>query len=266
MAFERYQPRQGIIGSPWVGLYNFRRLFGSPSFFSILRNTLVLNVYGLFVGFPFPIILAIFVNHFLLKPYTKTIQTLTFAPHFLSTVVMVGLLGQVLSYRIGIANFFLKSIGANPINFLASPTLFPHLYVWSGIWQGTGYGAILYIATLVGVDLNLHEAARMDGANLWQRVWHIDLPTIRPIIVISLILSMGGMLSSSFEKAYLLQNSMNIDASEVISTYVYKMGIANSRPDYSFGTAIGLFQNAIGIILTLMVNKIADKLTGEGMF
>jgi multiple sugar transport system permease protein/putative aldouronate transport system permease protein len=266
MAFERYQPRQGVIGSPWVGLYNFQRLFTSPSFFGILRNTLLLNIYGLFVGFPFPIILAIFVNHFLVKRFTKIVQSLTFAPHFLSTVVMVGLLGQVLSYRIGIVNFFLKGIGMNPVNFLASPVLFPHIYVWSGIWQGTGYGAILYIATLVGVDLNLHEAALIDGANMWQRVWHIDLPTIRPIIVISLILSMGGMLGSSFEKAYLLQNTVNIEASEVISTYVYKMGIANSRPDYSFGTAIGLFQNVVGVILVLLVNKIADKLTGEGMF
>jgi ABC-type polysaccharide transport system permease subunit len=226
----------------------------------------VLNLYGLIVGFPFPIIFAVFINHFLLRRFTKVVQTISFAPHFLSVVIIVGMLGQIFSYRIGIINFFLRYFGFEPVNFLASASLFPHLYVWSGIWQGTGFGAILYIATLAGVDLSLHEAAAIDGANLWQRVWHIDLPTIRPIIVISLILSMGGILGSGFEKAYLLQNSLNIETSEVIATYTYKVGINNSRPDYSFGTAIGLFQNVIGVIMTLIVNKIADNLTGEGFF
>jgi ABC-type polysaccharide transport system permease subunit len=266
MAFQRFQSRLGVWGSPWVGFYQFQRLFASPSFYKILRNTLTLNIYGLIVGFPFPIIFAVFINHFLLRRFTKTIQTISFAPHFLSTVIIVGLIGQIFSYRIGIINFFLKSLGFESINFLSSSALFPHLYVWSGVWQATGFSAVLYIATLAGVDPTLHEAGTIDGANLWQRVWHIDLPAIRPIIVISLILSMGGILGSGFEKAYLLQNNLNLDVSEVIATYTYKVGINSDRPDYTFGTAIGLFQNVIGVLMTLIVNKIADKLTGEGFF
>ena len=146
------------------------------------------------------------------------------------------------------------------------PSLFPHIYVWSGIWQNTGYSAIIYISALVSVDPNLHEAAIIDGATLWQRFWFIDLATIRPIIIIMLILSMGGILGTNFEKAFLLQNPLNTETSEVIATYVYKVGLASARPDYSYGTAIGLFQNVVGVILVLTVNKIADAITGEGMF
>ncbi|MDR0668699.1 MAG: ABC transporter permease subunit [Treponema sp.] len=266
MAFKRFQPRLGVWGSPWVGLYHFRRLFSSPNFYSTLRNTLTLSIYGLIAGFPFPIIMALCINHFILKRFSKIVQTVTFAPHFLSAVILVGFIAQVLSLRIGIVNTILKNLGLEQINFLGKPEIFPHVYVWSGIWQNAGYSAIIYISSLVAVDPNLHEAAVIDGANLWQRIWYIDLATIRPIIVIMLILSMGGILGTNFEKAYLLQNPLNIETSEVISTYVYKVGLASSRPDYSFGTAIGLFQNVIGVILTLTVNKIANLLTGEGMF
>jgi multiple sugar transport system permease protein/putative aldouronate transport system permease protein len=266
MAFKRFQPRLGVWGSPWVGAYNFRRLFDSPNFFSILRNTLVLSVYGLIAGFPFPILMALCINHFMLKRFTKTVQTITFAPHFLSAVILVGFIGQILSLRIGAVNLLIKALGFQQINFLGIANLFPHIYVWSGIWQNTGYSAIIYISALVAVDPSLHEAAVIDGATLWQRVWYIDLATIRPIIIIMLILSMGGILGTNFEKAYLLQNPLNTETSEVISTYVYKVGLASTRPDYSFGTAIGLFQNVVGVILTLTVNKIANVLTGEGMF
>jgi multiple sugar transport system permease protein/putative aldouronate transport system permease protein len=179
---------------------------------------------------------------------------------------MVTLITQVLGMRTGGVNLILSALGREEINFMASPTFFTHIYIWSGIWQGTGYSAIIYISALAAVDPTLHEAAVIDGASLWQRVWHIDLTTIRPIIVILLILSMGGILGANFEKAYLMQNSLNITASELISTYVYKIGVATARPDYSFGTAIGLFQNVVGIVLTLAVNKIANILTGEGMF
>jgi multiple sugar transport system permease protein/putative aldouronate transport system permease protein len=266
MAFKRFQPRLGVWGSPWVGMYNFRRLFDSPNFFSILRNTLVLSFYGLAAGFPFPILMAICINHFMLKRFTKAVQTITFAPHFLSAVILVGFIGQILSLRIGAVNLLIRALGFQQINFMGIANLFPHIYVWSGIWQNTGYSAIIYISALVAVDPSLHEAAVIDGATLWQRVWYIDLATIRPIITIMLILSMGGILATNFEKAYLLQNPLNTEASEVIATYVYKVGLASSRPDYSFGTAIGLFQNVIGVILTLTVNKAANMLTGEGMF
>jgi multiple sugar transport system permease protein/putative aldouronate transport system permease protein len=266
MAFKNYQARAGIWGSPWVGLYHFRRFLTSPNFFNILRNTLVLSVYGLIAGFPFPIILAIFVNHTLLRRSKKVIQSITFAPYFLSTVIMVGLLVQILALRTGGVNILLSAAGLPQVNFMASVTAFPHIYVWSGIWQGTGYGAIIYISTLAAVDPSMHEAALIDGANLWQRIWHIDLTTIRPIIVIMLILSMGGILGSNFEKIYLLQVPQNMSVSEVIATYVYRVGMLSNRPDFSFGTAIGLFQNVVGIILTLTVNKITNILTGEGMF
>jgi ABC-type polysaccharide transport system permease subunit len=266
MAFKSYQLKAGIWGSPWVGFYHFERLFTSPNFFKILRNTLVLSVYGLIAGFPFPIILAIFINHSRRLRIKKTIQSITFAPYFLSTVIMVGLLTQILGLRTGGVNLLLSALGFEQINFMASVAAFPHIYVWSGIWQGTGYGAIIYISTLAAVDPNLHEAALIDGANLWQRVWHIDLSTIKPIIVIMLILSMGGILGSNFEKIYLLQTPQNMSVSEVIATYVYRVGMLSNRPDYSFGTAIGLFQNIIGVFLTLTVNRIALALTGESMF
>jgi ABC-type polysaccharide transport system permease subunit len=270
MAFKRFAPRTGIWGSPWVGLYNFNRLFNSPNFYIILRNTLVLSLYGLIAGFPFPVIMAIFVNHCLLRRFTKFTQSVTFAPFFLSPVLLVTLITQILGMRSGGVNVVLSALGLEQINFMASAALFPHVFVWSGIWQGAGYYAVIYISALAAVDPTYHEAAVIDGANLWQRVWHIDLVTIRPIIIISFILSMGGILGVGFEKTYLMQTPLNIDASEIISTYVYKVGLgiggAVSRPDYSFGTAIGLFQNVVGVILMLLVNKTANRLSGEGMF
>jgi multiple sugar transport system permease protein/putative aldouronate transport system permease protein len=266
MAFKRFAPRLGIWGSPWAGLYNFERFFNSPNFYAILRNTLAINLYGLIAGFPFPIVLAIFVNHCLFRRFGKVTQTITFAPHFFSAVIVVGLIIQVLDMRSGGVNLLFRALGIRPVNFMGSAALFPHVYVWSGIWQGTGYSAIIYISSLASVDPTYHEAAIIDGANLWQRVWHIDLTTIRPIIVIMLILSMGGILGNNFEKIYLMQNPLNIAASEVIATYVYKVGITSSMPDYSFGTAIGLFQNVVGVIMTVLVNTAANKISGEGMF
>jgi len=267
MAFKNFSPRLGILGSPWVGLYNFRRFFSSPNFLNILRNTLILNIYGLIAGFPFPIIMAICVNHFIFRRFRKTVQSITFAPYFLSAVIMVGLIRQVLAIDTGAINQVIMALGGNQVNFMGVAGAFPHIYVWSGIWQGTGYSAIIYISSLAAVDPTLHEAAIIDGATLLQRVWYVDLATIRPIIVIMLILSMGNMLATGFEKVYLLQTSLNLTASEVITTYVYKVGLgAGGRADYSFGTAIGLFQNAVGVILTLTVNRIANMLTGESMF
>jgi ABC-type polysaccharide transport system permease subunit len=264
IAFKDFSPRRGILGSDWAALYHFTRLFSAPNFPVVMRNTLTLSIYGLVAGFPLPIILAVFVNHCFLRRFTKSVQTITFAPHFFSAVVLVGLISQILGLRSGGVNSLLETFGAAPVNFLGSPGLYPHIYIWSGIWQGTGYGAILYISTLAAVDPTYHEAAIIDGANLWQRIWHIDLVTIRPIIIIMLILSMGGILGGSFEKAYLLQNSLNLSASEILATYVYKVGIGQA--DFAFGTAVGLFQNAVGIVLTLTVNKIVNIISGEGMF
>jgi ABC-type polysaccharide transport system permease subunit len=270
MAFKRFAPRLGVGGSPWVGLYNFRRLFTSPNFWIILWNTIVLSLYTLFAGFPLPVILAVFVNHCILRRFRKAVQTITFAPYFLSSVVLVGLLTQTLAVRTGGLNILLSAIGLKEVNFLGSGALFPHVFVWSSVWKATGYSAIIYISSLAAVDPTYHEVAIIDGANIWQRIWHIDLAIIRPIVIIMFILSMGGILNNDFERIYLLQNPLNIGTSEVISTYVYKVGlgvsVTSARPDYSFGTAIGLFQNVVGVILTLVVNRIANAVTGEGMF
>jgi multiple sugar transport system permease protein/putative aldouronate transport system permease protein len=266
MAFKRFAPRLGVWKSPWVGFYNFERLFKSPNFPVILRNTLVLSLYSLAAGFPFPLILAVCVNHSLHTRFKKITQTITFAPHFLSSVLMVGLVVQILGTRTGAINILFTALGLEQIDFMGSSSMFPHVYVWSGIWQGTGYGAIIYISSLASVDPTYHEAAIIDGANLWQRIWHIDLTAIRPIIIIMLILNMGGILGGNLEKAYLMQNVLNISASEIINTYVYKVGINSNQPDYSFGTAIGLFQNVIGVALTLLVNNIANRLSGESIF
>jgi multiple sugar transport system permease protein/putative aldouronate transport system permease protein len=270
MAFKRFTPRLGILGSPWVGMENFMRFFNSPVFFNVMRNTLILSIYGLIAGFPFPLILAICVNHCLFPKYKKLVQTLTFVPYFFSSVVIVGIIVQFLAMRSGGINVMLRSLGMEEINFMGTANYFYHIFVWSGIWQGTGYGAVIYISSLAAVDPTYHEAAVIDGANLWQRVWHIDLPTIRPIIVIMLILSMGGILGGNVEKTLLLQNPLNLANSEIIATYTYKIGlgigVGTTRADYSFGTAIGLFQTVIGVILTLTVNKIANWISGEGMF
>ncbi|MCL2318640.1 MAG: sugar ABC transporter permease [Treponema sp.] len=269
MAFKDFSPKKGIWGSDWVGLYNFSRFFTSPNFWIILRNTVVVGLYGLVTGFPFPIILAIFVNHCFLTRFKKVVQSITFAPYFFSAVILVGLITQILGTSAGGLNLLLKNFGVEPINFLGSAAIYPHLNVWSGVWQHTGYGAIIYISALAAVDPTLHEVAMIDGANLWQRVIHIDMATIRPIVVIMLILAMGNIMTRlSFEKAFLLQNPLNISWSEIISTYVYKvgLGIGGNRADYSFGTAIGLFQNVVGVILTLTVNKVANMISGEGLF
>ena len=269
MAFKDFSPRRGIFGSEWVGLYNFMRFFNSPNFFVILRNTLLVGLYGLVTGFPFPIILAIFINHCFLSRFKKTVQTITFAPYFLSSVILVGLMSQLLGMHSGGVNILLQSIGLKPVNFLGSAAIYPHLNVWSGVWQHTGHGAIIYISALAAVDPTQHEAAMIDGANLWQRVFHIDMAAIRPIVVIMLILAIGNIMTRlSFEKAYLLQNPLNISTAEIISTYVYKvgLGVGSNRADYSFATAIGLFQNVVAVILTLSANKIANIISDEGMF
>jgi len=270
MAFKRFSPRAGILGSPWVGFYNFERFFTSPNFLTVIGNTLVLSFYSLIAGFPFPLMLAICVNHSLLKSFKKVTQSVTFAPFFLSAVLLVTLVTQVLGMRTGGVNLVFQALGLPEVNFMGSAALFPHVYVWSGIWQATGYSAIIYISSLAAVDPTLHEAAIIDGCSLWQRIWHIDIPTIKPIIIILLILSMGGVLGGNFEKAYLMQTPLNLATSEIIPTYVYKVGLGasggGSRPDYSFGTTIGLFQNVVGVILTLTVNKIARLLSGESMF
>lgn len=266
IAFKKYKIKQGIMGSPWAGLYQFTRFVTNVKFWQILRNTLVISVYSLIAGFPIPIMLAIGLTHLPSNGYRKTIQMITYAPHFLSTVVMVGLINQLLNIHSGLLNRVIEALGGESVNFLGKAQYFRHVYVWSGVWQGAGYGAIIYISALAGVDPQLHEAAAIDGASIWKRIMHIDIPGILPTITIMLILRMGSVMGVGFEKIYLMQNNTNISLSEVIETYVYKQGLTASRPDLSYSTAVGLFQNAISLILVLSTNFISTKISNYGLW
>jgi ABC-type polysaccharide transport system permease subunit len=267
LAFKKYNFALGMFGSPWVGLNNFRRFLESYQFKKVLTNTLTLSFYRLLVGFPIPILFALFLNALPWKPYQKVIQTVTYIPHFISTVVMVGLIFQVLNNRNGLYGALgLALTGAMPKDLLGQGHLFPHIYVWSGIWQGTGYGSIIYFASLANVDPTLHEAALIDGATRFQRVLHIDIPSILPTASIMLILSVGGLMGVAFEKTFLMQNSLNLNYSEVISTYVYKIGLAAGVNDFSLSTAIGLFNSVIDFLLLVIANWGSKKLSGSGIF
>ena len=257
MAFERYSPSKGLFKSQWVGLQNFKQFFASPSSTRIIWNTLRIGLYSLIAGFPIPIILAIAVNEVSHKRFKKTVQMVTYAPYFISTVVLVGILCQITDPRLGILNKIIEFFGGDAINFMGDPKMFDHLYVWSGIWQGVGYSSVIYIAALAGVSKELQEAAVVDGASRWQRIWHVDLPSIRPQIVILLIFNVGNILNIGYEKIYLMQNDLNIQKSEIISTFVYKVGLVNA--DYGFSTAVGLFNALISIALIAIANTIAKK-------
>jgi ABC-type polysaccharide transport system permease subunit len=267
IAFKRYNFALGIFGSPWVGLDNFRRFLQSYKFVQVLRNTLTLSFYSLLVGFPIPIVFALLLNALPYQKYQKLIQTVTYIPHFISTVVMVGLIFQLLNNRTGLYGalwMFLTSV--MPPDLLAVGSNFKHIYVWSGVWQGTGYASIIYFAALSNVDPTLHEAALVDGATRFQRVLYVDIPCIMPTASIMLILAVGGIMNVAFEKTLLMQNSLNINFSEVISTYVYKVGLASGVNDFSLSAAIGMFNSIINFLLLVFANWGSRKLNGSGIF
>ncbi len=264
IAFRNFSVRKGIWGSTWVGLEHFIRFFNSPNFWTLIWNTLSLSVYSLIAGFPIPILLALALNSLNSKRYRKVIQTVTYAPNFISTVVMCGMIVLFLSPRIGIINHLLNLIGVDSINFMGQAKLFPHIYVWTGIWQGAGWGSVIYFAALSGISPELHEAATVDGATKFQRILHIDIPGILPTATILLILNCGSILSVGFEKAFLLQNDLNSTVSEIISTYVYKIGLVYN--DMSFSSAIGLFNSIVNAILLISVNTISRKVSGNSLW
>ncbi len=267
LAFKKYTIADGIWGSAWVGLENFITFFSSYKFPIVLKNTLVLAIYALLVGFPIPILFALLLNAFPRKRYAKVVQSVTYIPHFISTVVMVGIIMQILNSRTGIyGNLFMFFTGQTPEDILSKGDLFKHIFVWSGIWQSTGYNAIIYMAALSSVDQSLHEAACIDGATRFQRLLYVDWPCIRPTAVIMLILAAGGIMNVSFEKALLMQNDLNIAYSEVISTYVYKVGLQKGIGDFSLSTAIGMFNSVINFILLVIVNAISKRLTNDSIF
>lgn len=267
IAFKKYDMALGIWGSPWVGFDQFKRFLTSYKFVTILKNTLVLSFYSLLAGFPLPIILALLLNAFPGKKYKKLVQTVSYMPHFISTVVIVGMLMQLLNPRVGAFGVLYQHLTGELLpNIMAKPAAFKHLYVWSGIWQGLGWSSIIYIAALSGVDEELHEAAMVDGASRFQRVLHIDFPAILPTVTIMLILNAGSIMGVGFEKAYLMQNTLNLSSSEIISTYVYKIGLVVGTGDFSYSTAIGLFNSIINFLLLVTVNSISRKVSDSSLF
>lgn len=264
IAFREFNFRDGITGSPWVGLANFERLFNSYWFPIILKNTLTLSVTRLVFGFPLPIIFALMVNELSNGKVKKLVQTVSYAPHFISTVVMCGMIILLLTPETGLINIAIEAFGGESIAFMQKPAMFKWIHVISGIWQGTGWSAIIYFAALSGVDKSLLEAAEIDGANRLQRIRYINFPVLVPTITIQLILSMGSILSVGYQKILLLQNTMNLNASEVISTYVYKVGMNNYQ--YSFSTATNLFNSLVNCIILITVNYLAKKATKQSLF
>jgi len=258
LAFKDFLAAKGIWGSPWIGFDHFERFFNSASFSLLIKNTLGISVYALIVGFPCPIILALMLNEVPSKYFKKTVQMITYAPHFISTVVLVGMITIFLSPGTGIFNQLFNLLGWDYIPFLSKPEWFKTIYVLSGIWQNTGWSSILYISALSGIDPQLHEAAKIDGASKLQRIWNIDIPGILPTAVILLTLNAGGLMSVGFEKVFLMQNTLNMRASDVISTFVYRVGLLDG--DYSFSTAVELFNSVINFILLFTVNKVAKNL------
>ncbi len=260
LAFKDYRVRMGIINSPWTTpIFNyFTRFFNSPYFERVITNTVTISLESLLLGFPIPILLALCINEVRSNKYKKLVQNITYAPHFLSTVVLVGLIRSFCNSDYGIVNLFIRAMGGEGYNWMQKADMFRPLYIGSAIWQNAGWDSIIYIAALAGVDPQLHESAMIDGANRFQRIWHINLPGILPTVVILLILNSGRIMNVGFEKVFLMQNDLNLSTSDVISTYSYRIGIESAQ--YSLSTAIGLFNSLINCALLLVVNSVSRKL------
>ena len=261
IAFKEFFPNLGMIGSPWVGLVNFRNFFTSYQFPIVVRNTIGINVYTLLAGFPIPIILALSINNAGSRIFKKTVQMVTYAPYFISTVVMVGLIIQLLSPSVGLYGKLSRLLDIDALSLLATPRYFKSVYVWSGIWQNMGWNSIIFIAVLSSVDSELYDAATVDGASRMQRIVHVELPTIIPTAIILLIVNFGYLMTIGFEKIYLMQNDLNLASSEVIQTFVYKVSFENTIPNFSYATAIGLFNSVVNLFLIVSVNAIAKRTT-----
>lgn len=264
MAFENYSIRKGFFGSEWVGLKYFRQFFATPDIARIIKNTLIISLYGLLVSFPAPIILALALHIVGNDRFKKVVQTVTYAPYFISTVVMVGILLQCLHRNIGVVNAFLDVLGMERVDFMGKTAYFRHIYVWSGVWQGTGFSAIIYIAALGNVDQSLVDASLVDGANRLQRIRIVELPALKSIITIQLILAVGNIMGVGFEKMFLMQNSLNLGVSEIISTYVYKRGLKDMQ--YSFATAVGLLNSVVNFVLLFTANQLSKKFGEDSLW
>lgn len=259
IAFRDYNAVQGFFGSPWVGLDWFDRFFNNYNSARMIRNTVLLSFYSILWTFPIPIILSLLINQVRAKKFQRVTQTIIYAPHFISVMVLCGMIRIFVSPYGGLVNIITGAFGMEPVNFIDQASAFRTIYISSSIWQDAGWGTIIYLATLSSVDVSLHEAAKVDGANTWQRILHIDVPALVPIIVIQLIMSFGSLMSVGFEKALLLQTPLNKETSEIISTYVYEQGMLKAM--YSFSTAVDLFNSAVNIVLLTVVNTICKKLS-----
>ena len=262
IAFKNFSVVRGITGSPWVGLKYFETFIHSYQFWPVIKNTLILNIYELLALFPLPVVLALLLNSVRSKAYSRGVQLITYAPHFISTVVVVGIMVMLLDPNGGLVNNLLGT----KIDFFGNTDWFRHLYVWSGAWQTLGYSAIIYLAALAGIDPALHEAAKVDGASIVKRIWHIDLPGIMPVTITLLVLNMGSILTSGFEKVLLMQNNLNLSVSEVIDTYVYRIGLLSSIPQFSYAAAIGVFKSVIALVLLLTANTLARRIAKQGLW
>src|SRR5690625_3908611 len=263
IAFKDYFANLGILGSPWVGFEHFERFFNSYFFWRILKNTIILNAYGLLL-FPLPIIFALMLNELRNGRFKKWTQTITYAPHFISVVVVVGMIIAFLDPSTGIVNHFIKRLGGEPIPFLTSPDWFRHIYTWSGQWQSLGWSTIIYLAALSVVNPELHEAVKVDGASRFQRIIYINIPSILPTIITLFILSFGSFMSTGFEKVLLMQNSLNAPTSDIIQTFVYETGLIGGQ--YSFAAAVGLFESIINIILIVLANYTSRKVSENSLW
>ncbi len=266
IAFRDYNPVDGISGSPWVGLQQFVRFIHSYQFVPIIKNTVVLHVYELAAMAPLPIVLALALNYVRTRWFARVVQMVTYAPHFISTVVIVGMMLLLFDPRVGVFNQALAFLHLPTVDILGGETWFRHMFVASSVWQNLGFDAIIYLAALAGVDPELHEAAIVDGASKLKRMWHIDLPSITPVFVILMILNVGSIMSIGFEKALLMQSPLNLDISQVINTYVYQVGLKSPVPQYSYAAAIGLFQGVIGLIMLVLANWAARRFSRTSLW
>lgn len=266
IAFKDYKNSLGILGSPWSDpiFKHFLKFFSSFQFSTTIKNTLIISFYSLLITFPFPILLALAMNQMRAKRFRKVFQTISYLPHFISTVVMVGLILIILSPSTGIVGNFCKIIGVQAPNLMGSANAFSSIYVWTEVWQHTGWDSVIYIAALSAVDISLYEAATVDGASRWQKLIYIDFPMLLPTACILLIMRAGSVMNIGFEKVYLMQNNLNLTASEVISTYVYKIGIINQQ--YSYSAAINLFNTVINLTLLIVVNQVSKKMSDSSLW
>jgi putative aldouronate transport system permease protein len=263
LAFKDYMIKRGIWGSPWIGFEHFKRFFSNYNFRSVLQNTISISLYGLAAGTITPIFFSLMINYMRNLKWKKTLQMATYLPYFISTVVMVGMLQIFLGHN-GMLNVLMKLLKLDEIPLLSSARWFQSAYVWSGVWQGMGFSSVIYIAALSGVDPQTHEAAIVDGASIWRRIWHIDLVDIQPTILVLLIMGLSGIINVGYEKVLLMQNALNLSSSEVLSTYIYKVGLINN--DYGYSTAAGLFNSVISVILLLLANKTSRRLVGYSLW